>query len=196
MAIQAWYQVTQMDEKKWVCGHCGSSVAGNLGYYRNEQSPGSPINQTELKKQSVRRIVICPSCEHPTYLNGEQQTPGVAYGRAIKHLPPELDAVYTQARNCMSVGGYVPVVLAARTILMHIAVEQGAAEGQNFTDYVNHLVNGNFVPPGANKWVDHVRVKGNAATHRVALMGREDAERVLKFVEMILMFLYEYPNEA
>jgi hypothetical protein len=77
---------------------------------------------------------------------------------------------------------------------MHIAVEQGAKEGENFTVYVDYLVKGNFVPPKAEKWIDHIRQKGNDATHRIALMSREDAEKVLRFVEMILLFLYEYPH--
>jgi hypothetical protein len=96
----------------------------------------------------------------------------------------------------MAVNAFVPAVLMARTILMHIAVEQGADEGKDFTYYVDFLVDGGFVPPNAKGWVDHVRKKGNAATHRIALMGRDDAEKVLRFVEMILLFLYEYPNMA
>jgi hypothetical protein len=94
----------------------------------------------------------------------------------------------------MAVNAFLPAVLTARTILMHIAVEQKADEGKDFTYYVDCLVKGGFVPPNATSWVDHIRKKGNAATHRIALMGRDDAEKVLKFVEMILLFLYEYPN--
>jgi Domain of unknown function (DUF4145) len=57
-------------------------------------------------------------------------------------------------------------------------------------------VKGGFVSPNATKWVDHIRQKGNDATHKIALMARDDAEKVLRFVEMILLFLYEYPNLA
>jgi hypothetical protein len=181
-----------MNEKKWVCGYCGTSVAGHLGYYRHPNI-GGHFSLDHMPKAATR-IVICPGCEKPTYFEGENYWPGVAYGRPIKHLPPEIEEVYTQARQCMSVNGYVPAVLAARTILMHIAVNQGAKEGENFTVYVDHLVSGGFVPPNAKPWVDHVRAKGNAATHRIALMSKEDAEKVLRFIEMILLFLYEYPN--
>ena len=74
--------------------------------------------------------------------------------------------------------------------------EQKADEEKPFTYYVDFLVNGGFVPPNATNWVDHIRKRGNDATHRISLMGRDDAEKVLRFIEMILLFLYEYPNMA
>jgi hypothetical protein len=120
--------------------------------------------------------------------------PGVAYGKPVQHLPADLDEVYTETRNCMAVNAFVPAVLAARTMLMHIAVDQGADEGKTFEFYVNFLVNGGFVPPNAKGWVDHIRQMGNAATHKIALVSRDDAEKVLRFVEMILLFIYEYPK--
>lgn len=120
--------------------------------------------------------------------------PGPTFGKPIQHLPPDLDEIYTEARNCMSVNAFIPAVLAARTILMYIAVEQKAEENKNFEFYVDHLVKGGFVPPNAKKWVDHIRLKGNAATHKIQILTRDDAEKVLRFVEMILLFIYEYPN--
>jgi Domain of unknown function (DUF4145) len=122
--------------------------------------------------------------------------PGVAYGKPVQHLPADLDEIYTEARNCMSVNAFVPAVLTARTILMHVAVEQGAEAGLPFGAYVQHLVAGGFVPPNATKWVNHIRQKGNEAAHKIDLMTRDDAEKVLRFVEMILLFIYEYPTEA
>ena len=94
----------------------------------------------------------------------------------------------------MAVNAFVPAVLTARTILMHVAVEQGAKEKETFEFYVEFLVKNGFVPPNAKSWIDHIRLKGNAATHRIALMTRDDAEKVLRFIEMILLFIYEYPK--
>jgi Domain of unknown function (DUF4145) len=142
------------------------------------------------------RILICPQCARPTYFEGEKQVPGITYGKPVQHLPRDLDEIYTAARSCMSVNAFVPAILTARAILMHIAVEEGAAEGLAFQAYVDHLVDSGFVPPKAKKWIDHVRTKGNAANHKIELMTRDDAEKVLRFIEMILLFLYEYPKTA
>jgi hypothetical protein len=202
MSIHNWYLLQPLSSQSWTCGHCGRDVGGNLGYYRNDgkkihpnlvPQPGAQLPPAAID-ESVSRILICPECAKPTYFEEGRQVPGTAYGRQVLHLPPDIDKVYGEARACMSVDAFLPAVLTARTILMHIAVEQKAEEGKDFVYYVDFLVKGGFVPPNATNWVDHIRKKGNAATHRIALMGREDAEKVLRFIEMILLFLYEYPS--
>jgi hypothetical protein len=193
-----------MEPVTWTCGYCGLVVGGNIGYYRNDgvvingqhqTARGQPL-PTENITASMSRILLCPQCAKPTFFEGGKQMPGVAYGKPVQHLPTDLDKIYTEARNCMAVNAFIPAVLTARTILMYVAVEQGAAEGLKFGPYVDHLVKGGFVPPNATKWVDHIRVKGNAACHKIESVTRDDAEKVLRFVEMILLFLYEYPNAA
>lgn len=52
---------------------------------------------------------------------------------------------------------------------MNIAVSQGADEGLRFVEYVEYLANSGFVPPNGRGWVDHIRKKGNEATHEIAL---------------------------
>jgi len=43
--------------------------------------------------------------------------------------------------------------------------------------------------------VDHIRTKGNEANHEIRLMGRQDAEELVTFVEMLLKFIYEFPSK-
>jgi hypothetical protein len=52
------------------------------------------------------------------------------------------------------------------------------------------------IPPKAAAWVDHIRDKSNDANHEINLMGREDAEQLIKFSEMLLRIMYEYPAEV
>lgn len=78
-------------------------------------------------------------------------------------------------------------------MLMNIAVEQGAKEGLKFIEYVNHLAEDGYIPPNGKGWVDHIRKKGNEATHEIALMGKGDAEELILFSEMLLKFIYEFP---
>ena len=77
---------------------------------------------------------------------------------------------------------------------MHIGVEQGAEEGKNFIFYVNFLADKGYVPPNGKHWVDHIRKKGNEANHEIVLMERGDAKDLLIFIEMLLKFIYEFPN--
>ena len=76
---------------------------------------------------------------------------------------------------------------------MNIAVSKGADEGKTFIEYVEYLAENNYIPPDAKYWVDYIREKGNEATHEIAIMGRKDAEDLIKFMEMLLKIIYEFP---
>lgn len=79
-------------------------------------------------------------------------------------------------------------------MLMYIAVEQGAREGLRFIEYVNYLSDEGYTPPNGRHWVDHIRKKGNEATHEIAVMQENDAKELLAFTEMLLRFIYEFPS--
>ncbi len=78
---------------------------------------------------------------------------------------------------------------------MNIAVNLKAAPGLTFIEYVEYLAQKGYVPPNGQAWVDHIRKKGNEATHEIALMGSDDAKDLISFVEMLLKFIYEFPNK-
>lgn len=100
---------------------------------------------------------------------------------------------YIMTRNCCSTSAFTASVLVSRKMLMNIAVQQGAKEGQKFIEYIDYLAASNFIPPNGKGWVDHIRRKGNEATHEIALMNQTDAEELIAFVEMLLKFIYEFP---
>jgi len=79
---------------------------------------------------------------------------------------------------------------------MHIAVAQKAPEGKNFMEYVEYLSTAGFVPPNGKGWVDHIRKKGNEANHEIRLMSKDDAEELILFAEMLLKFIYEFPQRV
>lgn len=84
--------------------------------------------------------------------------------------------------------------MCCRKMLMNIAVQQGAAEGLKFIEYVNFLADNGFIPPNGKHWVDHIRKKGNEATHEIALMTEQDARELISFIEMLLRFVFEFPS--
>lgn len=180
-----------MEAYAFTCGYCGKGVGAEKGYLRTHAS-GMP--------QDV--IAICPMCLHPTYFEAVyqgqavRQVPGLAYGADVDHLPAGVKELYTEARNCYSVAAYTSVVLACRKLLMHIGVEQGAGEGESFVSYVDHLAAKGFVPPNGKAWVDVIRQKGNEANHEIQLMAAGDASLLLSFLEMLLKFIYEFPQKV
>ncbi len=177
----SWSGPQKIPSRKFVCGFCCSSVASIVGYY-------SDVVQAF--------IYICPHCEKPSFFHHGCQVPDIIPGNDVRHLPKDIEALYREARNAVSVGAYTASVLACRKLLMSIAVTQGAKTGESFLSYVDHLANAGFVPPNGRGWVDHIRKKGNEANHEIKLMVQADAEELIAFTEMLLKFIYEFPNRV
>ncbi len=174
-----WRNIADISSSEFVCGFCGNVVASSKGFFAPEER---------------REIYVCPHCGQPTYVNEHgSRTPGVAPGVEVKNVPELLDTIYREARNCVAVGSHTSAVLACRKMLMNIAVEQGAEEGKSFLFYVEYLANSGYIPPNGKGWVDHIRKKGNEATHEISLMSQADAEELISFIEMLLKFIYEFP---
>jgi uncharacterized protein DUF4145 len=166
---------------QYKCGWCDKSVAADKGY------------QSNFPQLSLR---ICPLCSRPTFLENQQQTPGIAYGSPVKELPADIEKIYEEARECCSHEAYTGAVLLLRKLLMNIAVSKGAAQGEPFVAYVQFLSDKGYVPPDGKGWVDHIRKKGNEANHEITLMNKTDAEELIVFSEMLLKFIYEFPKRV
>jgi hypothetical protein len=182
MTDAKWGNVGSIGSREFTCGFCGYLVASDRGYYAGQKIDGLD-----------GRIFVCPHCSKPTFFLGETPTPGVAPGQDVEHVPKDLHALYDEARRSVSVSAYTASVLASRKMLMNIAVANGGEAGLTFVDYVAFLADKNFVPPNGRGWVDHIRKKGNEATHEIALMSQADAMELIAFVEMLLTFIYEFP---
>lgn len=79
---------------------------------------------------------------------------------------------------------------------MNIAVEEGAEADKTFAHYVDFLAAKGFVPLNGKAWVDHIRKIGNVAAHQIELMSAQQSSELITFVEMLLRFIYEFPNRV
>ncbi|MEN8108028.1 MAG: DUF4145 domain-containing protein [Pseudomonadota bacterium] len=169
------------------CGYCNNEVSSDSGYKIGIGNNG----------QSTQRagIYICPSCLGPTF----RDLRGIFYpqptaGNDVDGLPDDISGLYSEARACCGVGSYTSAVLSCRKILMHVAVDLGADENKSFIYYVNWMLDNHHIPPKSGKWVDHIREKGNEANHDIVIMDRDEAERLVRFIEMLLKVNYEFPG--
>jgi hypothetical protein len=179
-----WRNTDEIEAKSFRCGYCDNQVGADRGY--------------QLSTTGAQRIFICPYCSSPTYFrhyaDDSSQIPSPSFGASVSHIPSlDVEALYNEARACIGVNGYTASVLCSRKLLMNIAVSQGAEVGLRFVEYVNYLEQNHYIPPNSRDWVDHIRKKGNEATHDIQIMQREDAEELITFLEMILRNLYEFP---
>jgi len=179
--MNEWQNLNKLESKKFQCGFCGTIVASDKGYF---------------VPNSNRRVYICPHCNQPSYFENLRQYPPVVFGSQVKGLPSEeIESLYNEARRCTGVRAYTAAVLACRKLLMNIAVQKGPDEGKRFIEYVEYSADKGYVPPNGKEWVDHIRKKGNEATHEIALMSEDDAKDLITFIEMLLKFIYEFPSK-
>lgn len=187
-----WGPLTNYKGVSFFCGYCSTIASPSIGYQLVENAT------TNRTSSSVRAsIYICPNCNRPTLkkYGSDEQYPGPKLGQIISFLPSDIEQLYNEVRDCISVNAFTSAVLSARKVLMNTAVSKGAEEGKRFVYYVTYLQENHFIPPNSSEWVDHIRTKGNEATHEIPSMSKEDAIELLEFVEMLLRFVYEMPGK-
>lgn len=121
-----WHSMQVVESLRYECGHCSTIVASDKGWYA--------ILPSGVKTANVR---ICPNCNKASYL-GEIQAPGIVFGNPVGSLPAHVGKLYDECRACTAANAF-PAVLAARKLLMHIAVDKGAAPNETFITYIEHL---------------------------------------------------------
>lgn len=166
------------------CGYCGEHVAPSKGYC------------ISTRDRHIAYIYQCPHCKNPIiyFITDNETIPGAMFGREVKNLPENIHALYNECRTCYANQCYTSAQMIARTLLMHIAVEQGADPGLSFVKYVNYLDANGYIPPNGKKWVDFIRTSGNVANHEIVIKEKEETEKVITFLSTLLLVIYELPN--
>lgn len=177
-----WNNAGKVPTKSFRCSYCGELISSNLGF----NGAGADASH----------IYICHVCKRPTFFErGNDQYPGVFYGGDVSLIPNnEVENLYREARACIAIKAYTASILCSRKLLMNIAVSLGAAEGKKFIEYIEYLSASGYIPPNGRGWVDHIRKKGNEATHEIKLASEDDAKQLIDFLYMLMKFIYEFPG--
>lgn len=186
-----WYGIGSIESKNYVCGYCGNDISSFRGYYISTDGYTSPNGEGY--------IYICHHCNKPTYISYNCQVPGSLYGEVFdKEIFNDelIYLLYEEARKCMKVNAYTSVGMCCRKLLMHIAVNCGAKEGQKFIEYVDFLDSNGYIPTNCKTWVDIIRSKGNEANHEIIVLTQDDAKQLINFIQMIISVIYKMPYQA
>ena len=179
-----WKNLSTISESRYKCGYCGLEVGPNIGYEASNV---------------LDKIFICPNCYKPTYRDNalETFTPGPSFGEKVNNIPDKnVEELYDESRLCMAQNCYTAAVLCCRKLLMNVSVSLKAPENKSFIEYVDYLDNNHYIGPSAKPWVDVIRKKGNEATHEIPMVKEDDAKKIIRFCEMLLKTIYEYPALA
>jgi hypothetical protein len=189
MAFKGHRHITKPDgstEAGWatyVCGHCNTKVTGAVvATYSWQNTQGITI---------LNKWLLCPNCSLGSVIINDRVFPGSPFGPKIQGLPADVEDAYEEARRCMEVSAYTAAELICRKILMHVAVEKGASEGESFVSYLSYLENNGYVTPPMKTWVDLIRQHGNRATHKLETPEKERAQSTVMFTAELLRLIYE-----
>lgn len=117
-------------------------------------------------------------------------------GKDVEKLPEDVNTLYREIRESIKSGCNTSAVLAARKLIMHLAVNvAGAKEGETFVSYVDHLKNSHYIPPKSDKWLDKIRTDSNEKNHELKLATADEAISHQKFIELLLSFMFEYADD-
>ena len=177
------------DAKGWhsfKCGNCGTSGSGHVvAAYDTDDGP--------------IKWLLCTSCGDGSVITRNNTLyPSSKFGPSLQGLPTELAIAYDEARNCFAVNAFTACELICRKILMHVAVEKKATEGDNFENYIKYLESLGYVTPPMKGWVDLIRTHGNKSTHKLESPDKRRAESTLMFTAELLRLVYEmqhYSNQ-
>lgn len=166
---------------KYTCGHCGTDVSGAVIAYTTDE-------------RGVMRIrwLQCPTCHNGSVQAADEAVhPGVPFGPVLQGLPAATEAAYSEARRCLAVNANTAAEVMCRKILMHVAVDKGAKEGDTFASYIDYLQQQGYVTPPMQGWVTLIKEHGNLANHRLDPPDRKRAEGTLLFTVQLLRSVYE-----
>lgn len=184
------YRIGMNDnEVKYRCGHCGVDVTGR--YLTGFERKGGETHVTRPN------LLSCPECEKDSalYAASEEVQPMPLLGEAVLHLPDDVDRAYTEARIAFSAGAYTACMLVCRNILAYAANHLGSGKQNNFTDYIDHLVNSNRINQTMKDWADNIRQHGNDAAHDLKLRDEGGAVETLTLTKYLLEFMFEVEGE-
>jgi hypothetical protein len=184
-------QVTKLDGSttdawhQYWCAHCGNNVSGAV------------IACVGTNQGRQIRWLQCSLCHDASVQTDSGSIyPGAKYGPQLEGLPEPVLATYEEARSCLSVNADTAAEMTCRKILMHVAVDKGADEGQSFASYIDFLQSSGYVTPPMKEWVTLIKDHGNEANHRLPAADRQRAEGTLQFTAQLLRSVYEMAHLA
>jgi DNA-directed RNA polymerase subunit RPC12/RpoP len=181
-----WQSTMTLGTKRFHCGHCGSRVSSDRGYRMPSVSRSS---------ESYAVAYVCHDCNRLSLFDGDIiQVPAPMLGRPIEKLPEDVESLHSEMLRASAVGAYSLVIIGGRKLLMHIAVSLGADEGKTFKWYVEYLEENHFTPPNSKLWVTKIKDMGNDSNHEILISSNEDSIKIMKFIDLLLTFNYEYAD--
>lgn len=181
-------------------GHRGISDPRSHAQFRcphcSENVNAAVIAETTSKEPIFIRWLRCTACHCGVVENNGERSPWGLAGEDVLGLPEGVASAYLEARKNASSGAYTSCELMCRKLLMSASVDKGAPENQSFAQYLDFLESSGYINAPMKPWVDHIRKRGNIATHELPATDEMRAAGTLMFTTQLLRLIYEMDHKV
>lgn len=187
----------------------GFSVSGEM------PSPTGPPNTKRF-----RTVLICSNCEEiviavfdgsssasysPNSCPGDPRKfgwnifksyPTPAPSKCPTHTPDELKRIFVQAANALKRGDSDASGAMSRKVLDVSTQQLLSADSKkygNIQGRIDALAAANKLTPDLKEWAHQLRLGGNDAAHDLDPFTQEEADELLSFAELYLIYVYSLP---
>lgn len=185
----------------YCCGYCDAQTASALqrevpapAVFSSGHQRGVPI-EPDVRARPTTSFVVCNCCGNGsaiaidgTFCPSPKLLPSVSADSA------SILRVWEEIRAAYQACAWLPVVLACRTLLMHLAVEETDLtedDATNFAICVEHLVTSAGVPGRKlGPLATRIRKNGNKAGHELEEVTAEIAEDTVMLTRDLLRTYY------
>jgi hypothetical protein len=186
-----WEKPSKRDRKEetFCCPYCNVTV---------RTTADTRIFDAELGAIQYH-IFKCPQCCMPVTIgqDGSIIPPSMFLPfDDIQHLPENIEKMYIECRRSFSNECYYAVIMVARSLVMHIAVDKGAETNLRFVQYIDYLETEGFTSRHNRTWVDKIRERGNHYVHEIDEATKDEAALIIVFISHLLKNVYELPQLA
>lgn len=186
-----WEKSTQKNKKEETlcCPYCGVKVRA-----------ASETRIFDVETGAIKyHIFKCPECFMPITIGLDGKTIPISQllpFKDVSFLPPQIEKMYSECRKSFLNECYYSVIMVARTMIMHIAADKGAATNLKFIEYINYLETEGYIAKHNRTWVDKIRILGNQYIHELNDATKDEAELAINFIMYLLINVYELPEMA
>jgi hypothetical protein len=202
-----------------LCPRCNkqSSFENNgflPGTYDSFYSVAQSGERTQLLLDRVS-CLVCRNCNQPTIVfeeqfigefpKGEKISGGVISWRgffwwpflnihSVRDVPTEITTILQEAKTCYSAQCYKASATMARRTLEAIIADKGATEKYLYQG-IKKMKELEVIDKNLLEWATEVRLIGNAGAHFDPMddVTRDDAKKVILFIEELVKFIYVIP---
>jgi hypothetical protein len=119
---------------------------------------------------------------------------------APEHTPPNIANFFRQAKTAFRASsasknlGFDAAATMARKSIETACKHIDPDSKGSLYDRIESLAEQDFITPDMKDWAHEIRDIGNDGSHETEPLSKEDAEDVLNFTEMFLMYLFTLPG--